>query len=69
MEDAIIEASERGVGCAGVRSEETRSVGACIVGISVELQAVIKPVLYWNPNLVVVANSFSQGLQRLLNSP
>jgi len=31
-----------------------------------KLQAAVNPVLYMNPNLVVVANSFSQGLHQLL---
>lgn len=45
-----------------VQSEEACSVVTCAMDISRELQAVVKPVLYMNPNLVVVANSFSQGL-------
>lgn len=51
------------------QSEEACYAVTCTMDISRELQAVIKPMLCTNPNLVVVANSFSEGLhQSFLNS-
>lgn len=50
-----------------VQSEAACSVATSTVDISRELQAVVQPVLYMNPNLMVAANSFSEGLHQLLN--